>query len=63
MELVDTVHLVAFLNPDDPRHEEAVELLSGLGAGRRISQAALIELDLLGRGVSAPRRGKAHGSC
>jgi predicted nucleic acid-binding protein len=23
VELVDTVYLVAFLNPDDPRHEEA----------------------------------------
>ena len=47
MELVDTVYLVAFLNPEDPRHEEAAELLSGLGTGRRVSQAALIELDLL----------------
>ena len=30
MELVDTVYLVAFLNPDDPRHGGAVELLGGL---------------------------------
>ena len=61
MELVDTVYLVAFLNPDDPRHEEAVELLSGLGAGRRISQAALIELDLLmkSRGFSPEERESA----
>jgi hypothetical protein len=63
VELVDAVHLVTFLNPDDARHEEAVELLSGLGAGGRISQAALVELDLLGRGVSAPRGGKARGLC
>jgi predicted nucleic acid-binding protein len=61
VELVDTVYLVAFINPDDPRHEEAVELLSGLGAGRRISQAALIELDLLmkSRGFSPEERESA----
>jgi predicted nucleic acid-binding protein len=47
VEIVDTVYLVALLNPDDPKHEEAVELLSDLGTSRRVSQAALIELDLL----------------
>ena len=61
MELVDTVYLVAFLNPDDPRHGGAVELLSGLGASRRVSQAALIELDLLmkSRGFSPEERESA----
>jgi len=61
VELVDTVYLVVFLNPDDPRHGEAVELLSGLGASRRVSQAALIELDLLMklRGFSPEERGSA----
>ncbi len=29
MEIVDTVYLVALLNPDDPRHDEAVEVLGG----------------------------------
>jgi len=47
VEVIDTVYLVAFLNPDDPRHKEAVELFSDLGASKRVSQAALIELDLL----------------
>lgn len=61
MELVDTVYLVAFLNLDDPLHEEAVELLSSLGARRRVSQASLIELDLLmeSRGFSSEERSTA----
>ena len=61
MEIVDTVYLVVFLNPDDPRHEEAVELLSDLGTSRRVSQAALIELDLLmkSRGFTIEERRNA----
>lgn len=61
MEIVDTVYLVALLNPDDPKHEEAVELLSDLGTSRRVSQAALIELDLLmkSRGFTIEERRNA----
>ncbi|ABM81266.1 type II toxin-antitoxin system VapC family toxin [Hyperthermus butylicus] len=46
-EIIDTVYLVAYLNPDDPLHEEAARLIESLNPGRRVSQAALIELDLL----------------
>jgi predicted nucleic acid-binding protein len=58
VEIVDTVYLVAYLNPDDPRHEKALELINNLGMKRRISQAALIELDLLmkSRGFSPDER-------
>jgi predicted nucleic acid-binding protein len=61
VEIVDTVYLVALLNPDDPKHEEAVELLSDLGTSRRVSQAALIELDLLmkSRGFTIEERRNA----
>jgi len=43
------------------RCEEAVELLSDLGAGRRVSQTSLIELDLLmkSRGFSPEERNEA----
>ena len=57
MEIIDTVYLIAYLNPDDPRHEEALEIINDLGM-RRVSQAALIELDLLmkSRGFSPDER-------
>jgi len=47
LEIVDTVYLIAYLRPSDPLHDEAVNVLSGLGKARRISEASLIELDLL----------------
>jgi len=57
VEIIDTVYLIAYLNPDDPRHEEALEIINDLGM-RRVSQAALIELDLLmkSRGFSPDER-------
>ena len=58
MEIVDTVYLVAYLNPEDPLHEEAVDILDGIGGERRVSQAALLELDLImkSRGFSLEER-------
>lgn len=47
MEIIDTVYLVAYLDPDDPLHEEAAKILEGLSDSRKVSQAAIIELDLL----------------
>ena len=47
MEIVDTVYLVAYFRPNDPLHDRAIEVLEGLDEERRVSQAALIELDLL----------------
>jgi len=44
---VDTVYLVAYLKPSEPLHGEAVGVLESLGPSRKVSQAALIELDLL----------------
>ena len=44
---MDTVYLVAYLKPSEPLHDEAVGVLESLGPNRKISQAALIELDLL----------------
>ena len=44
---MDTVYLVAYLKPSEPLHDEAVGVLESLGPSRKISQAALIELDLL----------------
>jgi PIN domain nuclease of toxin-antitoxin system len=46
-EIVDTVYLVAYLNPNDPLHREAVSIIESIGGERRISQAALLEFDLL----------------
>ncbi len=47
VEIVDIVYLVAYLNPEDPLHQESVKTIESLGAERRVSQAALLELDLL----------------
>ena len=47
MEIVDTVYLVAYFRPSDPLHDEAQDILENLSADRKVSQAALIELDLL----------------
>lgn len=60
LEIVDTVYLIAYLRANEARHEKALELLSGLGASRRISQAALLELDLLmkSRGFNPEEREK-----
>lgn len=57
-EILDTVYLVAYLRPSDPLHQEAEELLSKLGNGRAVSQAALLDLDLImkSRGFTARER-------
>ncbi len=47
MEIVDTVYLVAYLRPSDPLHPDSIEIIEGLGEDRKISQASLLELDLL----------------
>ena len=47
MEIVDTVYLVAYFRPSDPLHRESKEVMEGLGVDRKVSQAALIEFDLL----------------
>ena len=47
MEIVDTMYLVAYFRPSEALHKESREILEGLGVDRRVSQAALIEFDLL----------------
>ncbi|AEM39617.1 hypothetical protein Pyrfu_1763 [Pyrolobus fumarii 1A] len=47
IEIVDTVYLIAYLNPDDRLHEHALTVIENMPSWRRVSQAALIELDLL----------------
>ncbi len=63
MEIVDTVYLVAFMNPEDPLHAEAVEVIGSVEGARDryVSQAALMELDLIlkARRVPAGDRRKA----
>ena len=58
MEIVDTVYLIAYLNPENPLHKNALKVVEGLGDKRRVSQAALIELDLImkSRGFSLEER-------
>jgi len=47
MKIIDTVYLVAYLNPVDRLHNEATRIIESVGEARRVSQAALLELDLL----------------
>ena len=58
MEIVDTVYLIAYLNPEDPLHKEALSVIEGAGSKRRVSQAALVELDLImkSRGFNVEER-------
>jgi len=60
LEIVDTVYLVAYLRRSDPLHAEAARILEGLGAERKVSQVALVELDLLmkSRGFTPSERAK-----
>ena len=57
-EIVDTVYLIAYLRPSDPLHSRAMEIMESLGGHRRVSQASLIELDLLmkSRGFTTEER-------
>ncbi len=58
LEVVDTVYIIAYLRPSDPLHSEALSIVEGLGPHRRVSQASLIELDLLmkSRGFTVAER-------
>ena len=47
MEIIDTVYLIAYFRPSDPLHENAIAYLENLGDDRVVSQASLIEFDLL----------------
>ena len=47
LEIVDTVYSIAYLRPSDPLHTKAMEIMKSLNVKRKISQASLIELDLL----------------
>ena len=57
--IIDTVYLVAYLTPSDRLHSAAVKLLEKeLGELVRVSEAALMELDLImkSRGYTAEER-------
>jgi len=58
VEIVDTVYLIAYLKPSDPLHTRAVEIIESLGNHRKVSQASLVELDLLmkSRGFTVDER-------
>ncbi len=60
MEIVDTVYLIAYFRPSDPLHENAITYLENLGNDRVVSQASLIEFDLLmkTRGLESEERRK-----
>ena len=47
MEIVDTVYLVAYFRPSDNLHDDAIRIIESLDEERKVSEAALIELDLL----------------
>ena len=47
MKIVDTVYLVAYFRVEDPCHKEAREIIEKLGDEVKISEASLIEFDLL----------------
>ena len=58
MEIIDTVYLVAYFKPSDPLHEDATYLIENLDSNKVVSQASLIEFDLLmkSRGLSDDER-------
>ena len=60
MEIIDTVYLIAYFRPSDPLHENAIAYLENLGDDRVVSQASLIEFDLLKktRGLESEERRK-----
>ena len=41
------MYLIAYLNPEDPLHRDAPKVIEKLGDKRGVSQASLIELDLI----------------
>ncbi|MHA1589684.1 MAG: PIN domain-containing protein [Candidatus Njordarchaeales archaeon] len=47
MEIVDTVYLVAYFRPSDNLHDDAIRIIESLDEEKKISEAALIEFDLL----------------
>jgi len=60
MEIIDTIYLIAYFRPSDPLHENAIAYLENLGDDRVVSQASLIEFDLLmkTRGLESEERRK-----
>ncbi len=58
--IIDTVYLVAYLRSRDPLHRQAMEILENLDSETKVSQASLIELDLLmkSRGFTDSERAK-----
>ncbi len=44
---MDTVYLVAYFRLSDPLHRDAVKIIEGLSKNRKITEASLIEFDLL----------------
>lgn len=47
MKIVDTVYLVAYFRSEDPTHAKAVEVIENLNEEVKVSEAALLEFDLL----------------
>lgn len=47
MEIIDTVHLIAYFKPSDPLHRYVITYIKNLGDEKVISQASLVEFDLL----------------
>ena len=47
LEIADTVYIMAYFRLSDPLHSEAINIIEGLGSHRKVSQASLLELDLL----------------
>ena len=60
MEIIDTIYLIAYFRPSDPLHENAIAYLENLGDDRVVSQASLMEFDLLmkTRGLESEERRK-----
>ncbi|MHA1595888.1 MAG: type II toxin-antitoxin system VapC family toxin [Candidatus Baldrarchaeia archaeon] len=60
MRIVDTVYLVAYFRSSDRLHGDAIRVIEGLGGDTVVSQAALLEFDLLmkARGFSDDERRK-----
>jgi len=47
IKLIDTVYLVAYINPTDKLHKEALQLIENINQQTLVSSYALIEFDLI----------------
>jgi predicted nucleic-acid-binding protein len=58
LKLVDTVYLVAYINPQDKLYSKAREIFENMGSHTFISSYALLELDLImkSRGFTVEER-------